>query len=388
MITLNVIKKLRSNILAIWFAFFFFGFNFQLVFFEFFIGVDHNASIVYRALILAGSIFLIVSVVLKIRIGNDYFLMAVLIFYFLYSLSLTRSLVFGDNPLGLDDEVYIMMFYGVCAIPALSVVAINNVDSLKFMKISIYLLGSTCVFSLLLFDFNDLIIKRLATEKINPISISHVGVSLIIISLVYYKECLHKNLIPWVLILVGLGVVIISQSRGPIVSLIFVVYLFIFKQSRFSTFLIVLIVSLSLSVYGFNFLIEQEGFSRLYETGESTSLRVQSFQGAINQFFESPLLGSHIEEHTTRQYPHNIVIEAFMSTGVFGGVLLMGIIISSLRASLLGRKKEGIQLAASLLYMQYIISAMFSGAIFTNNMFWYLSIMVLIVVKRKSYVKH
>ena len=45
--------------------------------------------------------------------------------------------------------------------------------------------------------------------------------------------------------------------------------------------------------------------------------------GAVNQFFESPVFGSFLEEKIFKEYPHNLLLESFMATGILGGLLFV-----------------------------------------------------------------
>jgi len=112
---------------------------------------------------------------------------------------------------------------------------------------------------------------------------------------------------------------------------------------------------------------------------DSSVTRLQLFTGGIKQFMDNPIFGDHIEERSLGFYPHNILIESLMSMGILGGLLIVGIIILSLRAVFVCLKRQGYELAIALLYVQSLVSAMVSGSIYTNSMFWYMSVFVVAV---------
>jgi O-antigen ligase len=90
----------------------------------------------------------------------------------------------------------------------------------------------------------------------------------------------------------------------------------------------------------------------------------------VEQFITHPIFGDSILEKTTGFYPHNLVLEGFMATGLIGGISLLvwilGVALCSLR--LLSRGGESGWIA--LLSLQYLIGAMFSGGTWQQASMW------------------
>ena len=55
-------------------------------------------------------------------------------------------------------------------------------------------------------------------------------------------------------------------------------------------------------------------FEELKDGGEAGAGRTEIWKSTVDQFAESPLTGSGFFEKTTESYPHNHILEAFMST--------------------------------------------------------------------------
>ncbi len=87
-------------------------------------------------------------------------------------------------------------------------------------------------------------------------------------------------------------------------------------------------------------------FSRLDTSIEgsdaSVTGQVALVSSAWDMFLDAPLFGAVLEDPAFGIYPQNIIVEAFMTTGIFGGSL----------------------------FVQYCMAAQFSGAIYTASTAW------------------
>lgn len=91
---------------------------------------------------------------------------------------------------------------------------------------------------------------------------------------------------------------------------------------------------------------------------------------AINQFFDHPVTGSALVELNSGQYPHNWIIEAFMTTGILGGFIFLIILSTGLVfACRLVRGPAAVRWLG-LLYVQYLMGGMFSGGFYFDYTFW------------------
>ncbi|MDH3589548.1 MAG: hypothetical protein OEQ74_09105, partial [Gammaproteobacteria bacterium] len=128
-----------------------------------------------------------------------------------------------------------------------------------------------------------------------------------------------------------------------------------------------------------SFVEGQMGFSSvsrivgLIELGGSdltASIRLSLMRTAWAEFLSSPLVGSGLEGHRVGFYPHNAIVEAFMATGIVGGIALLAVLASAgLSAWRLLTQQAGSGWTA-LLCIQYIVAAQFSGALWGAGAMW------------------
>jgi O-antigen ligase len=105
--------------------------------------------------------------------------------------------------------------------------------------------------------------------------------------------------------------------------------------------------------------------------------RIIAFQGAFDQFLSSPLWGSSIEEKITGFYPHNVILEALMATGIVGGLPFIAFTLWALVCAWRLARNASRHLWIGILAAQYFFGSMLSGSIYTSNTMWVLAALVL-----------
>lgn len=232
---------------------------------------------------------------------------------------------------------------------------------------------------------------RLGSEKMNPIALGHLCTSFLIIYLSAQTRQNNAQRIFGALFLVpgALIVLAFTASKGPILALVICLLLwaiYTFGAAKFFT--IALIASVSILFIGglfsttvnlgdsvFSPVINRFSGLASGSDDQSTAGRLIAYSGAINQFFENPLIGGLPFEQETFNYPHNLFLEVLMSTGIVG-VLLITPVISFFLLSTRNCLKLNEQRWIGLLGAQYFIAAMFSGAIYTNALTWFIIVFV------------
>ncbi len=114
--------------------------------------------------------------------------------------------------------------------------------------------------------------------------------------------------------------------------------------------------------------------------------RGQLYIDALNQFSSAPIFGSHIEEQQSLHYPHNNLIESFMTTGIIGGVSFSILFFAAFAKSLylIGRQHP-LSWVASLSIVS-LTSTLFSGSINTPTL-WFSIISILTIRLKKDRTK-
>ncbi len=213
---------------------------------------------------------------------------------------------------------------------------------------------------------------RLFLETVNPITFGHVGVTTILASISMSRYCTRK--IEWLglsaVAALGGVTIMISVSRGPLLALLVCIALAALLVKGYRWLLIPLIVGSFLMFDEPSVDSQSLLLSRVTSTVQTDSpeIRVLMAAGAVEQFLESPLIGSAIIEREFEDYPHNPFLEAAMAVGILGLLLLVIINFKALRG-IVGFLRTG-NLLVPLLAIQAIVSAQVSGSLAMSAPLW------------------
>lgn len=360
-------------------------------------------SIVMRLLIL----FLGLTLVFwgKYRISNIHPMFFVyIIFWILYGFRIYYDTSFDSGSLSKPLFDYWIWAFGACLIPSLGLLKLKSTQLFeKSITYSFFLLFVASIFavkagSTLVVTVSETYDSgRFRLDSLNPISLGHLGVSLAIISAWSFTVDKNKKIIFIAAFFLGIYLAFASASRGPLLTLFFIGLLaacvaqgvkFIIAIILFAVFLFSFYqIAISFGdVFGFDTI----GRIMLLFEGDdvNVSSRQLAIHGAWNQFLSSPFTGSSLEEYVTRMNPHNIIIEAFMSTGFFGGLFLAILVTYSSYIAIKNLRQKRSFGWLSLIYFQYLISAQFSGALYNVPTFWgFLAILIALgaLKKKKNY---
>lgn len=314
-------------------------------------------------------------------------------FWLLYLIRIGYATALSTEVLAFPAWYYYTWTIGACALPMIGISlwsprfedADRNFKTLFAALVVSGLLASFGASSIELNQNNELVeTGRLQLVALNPILLGQLGCTLVVMAVwvlanrfVMYRFA--AKLIFIFAALVGSILLVGANSRGPLVSAA-VCLLFISlassKRARFysMTMFIMAIVAFVPatqyleSEYGISTYTRLFGQSQLTE--ENTLDRLSRYDGAINAFMDNPFLGSSLEEPKHGGYPHNFFIEALMSTGVFGFLLLAVLmVITFVFAINIYLRVKGYGWA-SVLFIQYLVGAQFSGSIYTINYLW------------------
>ena len=354
-------------------------------------------SLVLRAGILSLSLIVFVEFLFRRRpIRPTMF--GIPLLFFLYGVRLLYETQFNASSLGQPASYYWIFFLGATVLPTLAILARRHIESDQtFRMLFVALLASVTMATL---QFSTIIdvngnqhdTGRAALERLNPISFGNIGASLLLLCMWPF---LSARYIEWRFRLLLLGsaalgsyALFISASRGPIVGVIVSIALFLASQllaGRIRTTLLFLVVGvLALAYFSYNnALLDSVTLFRISAVFSnedmSTSIRLDMYQSGIASVLESPFLGSGIEVQKFHFYPHNLLIEMFMATGIFGGCLSLILIVSVVHSGFRLLKSGHPAGWMALLMIQYLTGAMFSGAVYSNTSFWIAAAMVLTV---------
>jgi O-antigen ligase len=204
---------------------------------------------------------------------------------------------------------------------------------------------------------------------VNPITYGHAAVTTMIAAISLYRPKLKITK----LLILAAGVasasflLFLSGSRGPIIALVSCLMVLVVFQRHYRRLLLLLIPVFALVIFNIDSL---EIANRFMSIGsDSSSLeRLGAQLRAIEQFINNPFFGSAYVELQSGTYPHNLIVEAAMSTGIIG--LLLFVVLSFLSSWRVFVMLRSGYVLLPLLVLQYQLAAFFSGSLFLSNSLW------------------
>ena len=218
----------------------------------------------------------------------------------------------------------------------------------------------------------NLITYQTGESVLNPLSLSYSGALTIVLCI--YKLVivggLKKSEKIYLLVTIGLSfaMFLLGSSRGSIVALAFTLPLFIAYSSR--TIKVKLIATSIIITPLILWAITASG-SNIFERVSNTSKdggggRNYLWTNAFSHFLEYPIFGGRIEIGGI--YPHNLILEILMATGIIGAILILPILFNGFRIAFIRIKKNKADLFLLLILIQGFTQHFFSGSFATATL--------------------
>ena len=363
---------------------------------------------IFRILVVLFSIILFLKAIIERNLSfKSVEFLPIYLFLFFYIIRLFHDLFINPIQLfydGNDETVrnsmfYLLQFFGIVFLPILGALSVNfkKVDYQFVFKIVYITIYSALLISLInQYQNPDLsTLRSTGSLTLSVLLYGHFGVSLILFSI--YKLFASNNLILKTLLLSGVIIGIlslaISGSRSPVIALFFgLVYILFTNYSQFKSILILFFSALVLYLFGLylveiiNHYFPNVLFERLIYAYEFLTItdqaRSQYLVDGINEFYKNPILGNAFlltSYGSQGSYPHNLIIESFMATGILGGSFFTYFTLKTLFLTKKFSKSENAWLC--ILFIQFFFFAMFSGNLFSSFLFW-----VLLIIINNSYI--
>lgn len=351
-------------------------------------------SISMRSTILGLSALLIVSTTLgnKVRFIRGIFWLPLIVFWCAYLLRIYLDTSLHPASLARNVSDYWYWAVGACLVPMLALLTYPNRNYLANSYKAAFVMATIAAF--LTASLGTGLIQteygpgydtgRLQLQSLNAISVGHLGLSLLILSIWplingWNGSWGYRRIISIGAGLLGLYLLVAAASRGPLVTLILVLFFYFMAQDfkRYWRVLTVVALLFVLMIQAGSYL-EEVGTYRAFSRAEgafsgqdeAVSERQIAYKGAVNQFIQSPIIGDSLEEKETRLYPHNVVLESFMATGLIGGLPFVILILYGIYISFRNLKMKSEHGWIALLFIQYLIAAQFSGALYASSILW------------------
>jgi O-antigen ligase len=353
------------------------------------IGIENSyLAIPFRAIIAALSLAIIFKK--KWLVKNGFFVFCLLLFWVILFLHFLGIILYNGGFKGFHDAEFYLWATLVCFLPMLATVQISSLSqpdldmSFKVMLATSFI---TCVLvsvNFVLVGGESLMINnRLQLPSLNPISVSYSGSILILLSIFFFSQRKWSFFyrMAWVAVSLALGIVILllSNSRGPVLSLCLVLLVWFFysnkKMRKQNIFLIsVALLAPTISYYFSNFLrfdFEVSRFAVIY-SDPSYRIRLQLLVSAYEAFAASPIVGSIQLVSEMEFHPHNILLDSLMRVGIIGTLFFLVPIVFGIYESIRMVKRKSANAWIGLLYLHAFLMACISGSIHESYDFWVL----------------
>lgn len=239
------------------------------------------------------------------------------------------------------------------------------------------------------FLFNPLLTQRArfsmyflenAANKVNPILFGGTYATLLIIMFVWMFERGRFTLRNVILIGLSAYLILLSGSRGVVVSLAAAItfYLFVLSKMKRETKLFAVFSLLFLFLVSYTFLPSKLKAFYQYSVSSAASqdatssiqIRTSKWEQAICDFAENPIIGVGTGNSDNRSgYPHNILLEVAAEYGIIGFFIFTVLCYTIVRKGVIFIKKEDMSNSHILmkllfvLFVYFLVHAMFSGHI-------------------------
>lgn len=239
-------------------------------------------------------------------------------------------------------------------------------------------------------DLSFLTGGRAKSDKLNPISLGIMACNALLILYCLWQDGEIRNLwrrgLALLLGTLAFGGLVLSGSKGPTLALLvslLIFHLFPLSTARTVRVLgttVVVGVVVGLAAFQLNNVVEINLITRFMDlvTGQnndqSNQERLWAYTAAWAQIVEAPILGSALVDNVMHYYPHNLLLEVLLSTGVVGMLFLLLVLSFALYHGIRLLEARGPQRWIPLMLVQSLVGAMASGGIHMASQLWFLVI--------------
>lgn len=383
-----------------------------------------TSNFIIRILLSALYIILLLFAILKGGKKWSIYLMPTIVFLMLYSLRLIFDISIRGVQILEYSNFYVYSYYfGLTLLPCFAIIGARKfIDfknlinlSFKFLLLSNILL----MYQMLTQGENLSFVDVLATRAqariegedrvfINPIVVGFFGANLSLFSISSLIVGKSKSLLKIILgasICLGIVNLLFGASRGPMivfVLLLFVIVLYYLSHEENKTRLFlrvsstILVLTILVNQYILPFISKTEIF--LFSRFESfiknrgkgkKEVRDYSYEGAWNDFLDSPVWGKQYVGTYDNFYPHNIPLEVLMSMGVIGAFIYCAILFSLAVSFFIFWNRPYLKYRLPILIcgIAAFLFTITSGAIFFSPNYWIFIIIIIIAHKQDKHDK-
>ncbi|MGB5944040.1 MAG: O-antigen ligase family protein [Leeuwenhoekiella sp.] len=236
-----------------------------------------------------------------------------------------------------------------------------------------------------------------ANSTVNTINYGQMGCAMCLTAVYgfFEKRFNYSKIIFILCFILGILSIMKAGSRAPIVVLTVVGLFYAFARLGFFKAFFLSVI-LGLVVYSSLDTIEKIGQS--FDSGlanrvvsavkdKETSGRDAIYANALEHIKEHPVFGSFYllkEGKGDGGYPHNFILEVFLTTGLVGGIPFLIIVFIAIKKSYVYMQKKHDSSWLIMMYLQILVFGMFSTALYSSQDYWSLCLFVLSLTPVKS----
>lgn len=234
----------------------------------------------------------------------------------------------------------------------------------------------------------NLITYQTGESVLNPLNLSYSGsltIVLCLYKLIIQKDYSKKTKVYLIITMsLSFAMFLLGSSRGSVVSLFLTFPLFLIYSPVKKKIRLLLIFLLSTPIVYWAIVASGSSIvDRIISTKEDKGGgRDSLWFDAINHFIDHPIFGGKIE--VSGIYPHNLIIETLMSTGLIGAFIMFPIIIYGFKRSYQCAKDNKLNLFILIILIQGFTQHFFTGGMYTATLLFMPLGMIYSAIKYKK----
>lgn len=367
-------------------------------------GISRTVTVPYRAFALLISL-IVIFFNLKKKVRKTPLALKIL---WVYWIALIIR-IFHDTNIRIDIQLnetsQLWLYILGIILPAMYSVmkSYDEIDLNKALKWVYFGIVLTLILSLfnnavLLMDSTEITGRAEGNIALKTISFGHLGTMGVVLSLFLLSKqgvSLIKKIFFVAVMLLSFFIMLRAGSRSPGLALIVILLFWMFVRGKnvilgafiaaLSTALLIIFIEPILNFMGnISPVMEMRLRMSIFE-GDSSG-RDTLYKEAFQLFLDKPFLGSQFalfDHFGGFIYPHNIILEAFMALGLFGGLAMIYILWSSLKNSYYIIKSNNPYSWVCLVLIQQIVLGML-GQFYYNQILNILLVFILLKDHKKN----
>ncbi len=350
------------------------------------------------AIVLRGFVVVICVACLLVYPRNKHnlhsYLWPVSIFLILYAARLYENFYVRNLEWQADPFTTFAFLFGGIFIPCFCLSKIiQNLDEGDYFNVKFILIVAFLIGLYLNLDYLLLTSKysRASLEKLNPISIGAAASSFALLLLIARTKGFWVTLCKFAGVSILVGITAFVEARGPVVASVLasIIFLLVSKgayRARFIYIGIIIGFILTLIAYYYELDFVEFAIRRFFTESEyyrgsgigvSVDGRIIAYKLSWQQFLDNTIIGDKVFEPYLLQYPHNLFLESLISVGLLGSVFLLVHLYFCFRFCFMffrSNRSTLIELFVSILFLKEFVAVQFSGAVWSNLVFWISSV--------------